>query len=51
MKYCKNCLIVDTRPNIKFTEEGLCFPCALYIKPEEIDTSVITVGAIVRLAF
>ena len=37
MKYCKNCLIVDTRPNIKFTADGLCFPCAYYVKPEMID--------------
>ena len=37
MKYCKNCLNVDTRPNIKFTEDGYCPPCAAYIRPEEID--------------
>lgn len=30
MKYCKNCLIVDTRPKIVFTEDGLCPPCAYY---------------------
>lgn len=37
MRYCKNCLNVDTRPNIKFTESGLCPPCAVYLKPSEID--------------
>ncbi|TCJ14181.1 N-acetyl sugar amidotransferase [Flaviaesturariibacter flavus] len=37
MKYCKNCLNVDTRPNIKFTEDGLCPPCANYLHPQEID--------------
>ena len=37
MKYCKNCLNVDTRPNIKFTEDGLCPPCAFYIEPDKID--------------
>lgn len=37
MKYCKKCLIVDTRPNIKFTEDGLCPCCAVYIQPDEID--------------
>lgn len=37
MKYCKNCLNVDTRPNIKFTEDGYCPPCAAYIRPEQID--------------
>jgi N-acetyl sugar amidotransferase len=37
MKYCKNCLNVDTRPNIKFTDEGFCPPCAAYISPDLID--------------
>lgn len=37
MRYCKNCLNVDTRPNIKFTEDGLCPPCAMYLQPKEID--------------
>lgn len=37
MKYCKNCLNVDTRPNIVFTEDGFCPPCANYQPPEEID--------------
>jgi N-acetyl sugar amidotransferase len=37
MKYCKSCLNVDTRPNIKFTDDGLCPPCAVYVRPEEID--------------
>lgn len=37
MKYCRNCLNVDTRPNIKFTEDGLCPPCSFYMKPVEID--------------
>lgn len=35
MKYCIKCLNVDTRPNIKFTDEGLCPPCAYYVKPED----------------
>lgn len=37
MKYCLNCLNVDTRPNIKFTPEGLCPPCAVYQTPKDID--------------
>ncbi|MBI96849.1 LPS biosynthesis protein [bacterium] len=27
MRYCKKCLNVDTRPNIKFSEDGICPPC------------------------
>jgi len=27
MKYCKKCLIPDTRPNGKFNNEGICIPC------------------------
>ncbi len=37
MKYCKNCLIVDTRPKIVFTQDGLCPPCAYYKHAAEID--------------
>lgn len=37
MKYCKNCLNVDTRPNIKFTEDGLCPPCAYFENQQDID--------------
>lgn len=37
MKYCKKCLNVDTRPNIRFTEEGLCPPCAYYENHHDID--------------
>lgn len=37
MIYCKNCLNLSTRPNIKFTEERLCPPCANYLNPAEID--------------
>ena len=36
MIYCKNCLNVSTRPNIKFTEDGLCPPCGIYLHPAEI---------------
>jgi N-acetyl sugar amidotransferase len=37
MKYCKNCLNISTRPGIKFTDNGLCPPCALYTNPNEVD--------------
>jgi N-acetyl sugar amidotransferase len=37
MRYCSNCLNVSTRPNIVFTDEGLCYPCANYQNAEEIN--------------
>jgi len=27
MKYCKRCVMPDTRPGIQFDEEGICYPC------------------------
>ena len=32
MKYCKECLEVDTRPNSKFGKSGLCSSCEFYKK-------------------
>ncbi len=37
MKYCKRCLNVDTRPNIIFNDDGLCYPCSIHEDLEEID--------------
>ncbi|HOK41536.1 MAG TPA: N-acetyl sugar amidotransferase [bacterium] len=37
MKYCKKCVQPDTRPGIKFDENGVCYPCKYYEKYEEID--------------
>ncbi len=37
MIYCKNCLNISTRPNIKFMEDGLSPPFAVYFNPAEID--------------
>ena len=37
MKYCKKCLQPDTRPNIKFNEEGVCPPCQYMEKFNQID--------------
>lgn len=37
MRYCKRCLNISTRPNITFSDDGLCFPCQHYIDPDEID--------------
>jgi len=27
MRYCKKCVMPDTRPYIKFDDEGICYPC------------------------
>jgi N-acetyl sugar amidotransferase len=35
MKYCSNCIEVDTRPNTKFNKRGLCLSCENYFN--EID--------------
>jgi N-acetyl sugar amidotransferase len=34
MKYCKKCVMPDTRPYMKFNDEGICYPCqaAEYVK-------------------
>ena len=36
MKYCRNCLIPDTRPNGGFTAAGLCIPCEYSLKKGEM---------------
>ena len=36
MKYCKKCVMPDTRPGIKFIE-GICQPCINYAKREQVD--------------
>lgn len=37
MKYCQNCLIPDTRPNIRFNEAGVCNACESHATKPEID--------------
>jgi len=37
MKYCKKCLMPDTRPGIKFHEDGICMPCHNYEKQKSTD--------------
>jgi len=37
MKYCKRCVIPDTRPGIKFNEEGICYPCLNAERKKTID--------------
>jgi len=37
MKYCKRCVMPDTRPGMKFNDEGVCYPCLHYDARQEID--------------
>ncbi|MBP7089110.1 MAG: N-acetyl sugar amidotransferase [Candidatus Omnitrophica bacterium] len=37
MKYCKKCLQPDTRPGIKFDENGVCFACKFEKERAKID--------------
>lgn len=37
MKYCKRCVMPNTRPGIKFDANGVCSACTHYDKRKEID--------------
>ena len=37
MKYCKRCLMPDTRPGIKFHNDDICLPCKNYEKQKATD--------------
>lgn len=37
MRYCKKCVMPDTRPGISFDEEGVCSACRAYEKRDQID--------------
>lgn len=37
MKYCKKCVMPDTRPGIRFNEEGVCNGCITYEKKKDTD--------------
>lgn len=37
MKYCKNCLQPDTRPNTKFDNDGVCPACIYFYKLPDVD--------------
>ena len=37
MKYCKTCVMPDTRPGIVFDEEGVCSPCRNYENRANVD--------------
>jgi len=37
MRYCKKCVMPDTRPGIKFDEKGVCYPCRNWERRKQID--------------
>lgn len=37
MKYCADCLLPDTKPDLKFTKEGVCSACVNFRNRVEID--------------
>lgn len=37
MRYCKNCVMPDTRPGIKFNEDGICSACQSFEKRKDIN--------------
>ena len=37
MKRCKKCLMPDTRPGIKFNDDGICIPCIAFEQRKQID--------------
>lgn len=37
MKYCKKCVMPDTRPGITFNEDGVCSACQAYEKRKAVD--------------
>ena len=37
MKYCKNCLQPDTRPNSRFNEKGICPACSYHNLLDGVD--------------
>ena len=39
MKYCKECLQVDTRPGTKFDNEGICPACNYFKTLKNVDWS------------
>ena len=36
MKYCKKCVMPDTRPGISFNAEGVCSACQSYEKRKKV---------------
>ena len=41
IKYCKRCLNVSTRPNIKFTDDGICPPCNYFESSNRTEPEIV----------
>jgi len=37
VRYCKHCVMPDTRPGLKFNNEGICYACLHYEKRKKVD--------------
>ena len=37
MIYCKRCVMPDTRPHIRFDDDGVCIPCKNWEKRKNVD--------------
>ena len=37
MRYCKKCVMPDTRPGIQFNKDGVCSACQAYENRKNID--------------
>ena len=37
MKYCKNCLMPETKPDLAFNEEGKCSACIAFEERDNVD--------------
>jgi N-acetyl sugar amidotransferase len=37
MKFCKNCVLPDTRPNLYVTKSGICSACNFHFKKTKVD--------------
>lgn len=40
MRYCKKCVMPDTRPGIKFNKEGICSACYSYENRKEVNWDI-----------
>ena len=37
MKYCRNCILPDTRPNLEISADGVCNACRAHAIKRQID--------------
>ena len=37
MRYCQECILPDTRPNLKLNEKGVCNACETHKRRTDID--------------